>query len=222
MAGGGESSGLVNGKGVSHEISLEGGGSTASVGAIVVTLGFPASAPEPAPPTPTAATILFFRVSPDAAGQQTATWQTGVEWAVIGFLVEELGLQGWVRAHSHLVPASGFGRPTTYRIALTPPTGYSSQRFRLKEVDLAGKAKVVAETEGQPEVAVSIRASRSDLGLRIRGIAGQRVEVQVAYGDPKDEWQPFRALTLDDRGSADVPIQPPSNAPVAFFRLVLP
>jgi hypothetical protein len=137
-------------------------------------------------------------------------------------MVEECGGRGWVRAHPQLVPAAGFGRPTTYRIPLTPPNGYSSQRFRLKEVDLAGKAKVVAETEAQPEVAVSIHATRFDLELRIRGIAGQRLEVQVAYGDPAEDWQPLRELTLDDQGMANVPLQPPSDASAAFFRLLLP
>lgn len=170
-------------------------------------------------PTPTAATLGYFRAT--IAGQDGIhlTWGTLVEVETLGFLVERRTAEGgWQRVTPSLIPATGFDqRPCDYSYLDATALFDRGLRFRLLAVDLAGDARVLAETVAQPEVSATVRRSGGNVTLEFRGESGSLINVETAVS-VTGPWSPLQGVRLDADGRATLTVELDRNGLARFYR----
>ncbi len=189
---------------------LEGGAfSVAQVGTQVRLVFTPASGP-------TAVQIISFTAQRTGPGRVELRWRTGVEYDVLGFLVERMAADGaWREVGTGLVPCAGLGGRSDY--ALLDTVAPEMVRYRLVEVDLAGRRRVQAEATPLSVVAAGIRWLGAMVEISITGSANTSVTVETTTDAAWGPWVHEAAAVLDGKGAAR--IQSPMVSGPRFFRV---
>jgi hypothetical protein len=195
-------SGLTEG---AHPITAEYGGDTAYVGSSSVALT------QTVNPVPTAARLDYFRAR-SAGGAVTLTWQTLVEYDVLGFVVEREGASGWERVNGQMIPSRGGDlRPHVYECS----DAGAGVRYRLLEVDLRGRTRVVAEAPVQLAGALAVTVEGESLRIEWLGAAGEVGVLEASRDAVRGPW-----ATVGEIGE-DAPVLRALSPkePVRFFRV---
>jgi hypothetical protein len=175
------------------------------------------------PPTPTAASLDFFRVS-ELGGRFFFEWRTLLETEVLGFVVERRlpGMLDWTPVTPRLIPSSGqAGRPTTYRMEAEASKEQCSSLFRLTAVDTKGRRRGLTEVTSRPGIRLTISSSPAGrITLDIAGPPAQMVSLESA-GTPVDTaWMPLDSGITDSNGYLSFQLIPDPGRVVRFFRAI--
>jgi hypothetical protein len=162
-------------------------------------------------PTPTAARLDYFRAQ-QAGGGVVLSWRTLVEYDVLGFVVEREGSGGWERVNGRMIPAGGQDlRPHVYELSAAGTGG----RYRLLEVDLRSRTRVVAEAPVQLAGVLAVTVEGGSLRIAWVGAAGESGVLESRTDGVQGRWEAVGEI----RGEAPVRRALNPKDPVRFFRV---
>jgi ubiquitin len=172
---------------------------------------------------PTAATLAGFRPVRGSDGAVRVRWRTLVEAGTLGFYLERAGANGrWTRVTPQIIPAAGLDlQPHAYAFLDASPGVLTATKYRLLEVDLAGRIRVLAEAVVFPAVELRLEAGAAGLVVELRGQPGGTLAVETTDRIARGPWTELTRLSLDESGKATHALAANASRVTAFYRAVV-
>ncbi|HTH46137.1 MAG TPA: SdrD B-like domain-containing protein, partial [Candidatus Limnocylindria bacterium] len=174
--------------------------------------------------SPTAVTLAYVK-GWWSAGQVTVEWKTVTEMNTLGFDLERLTINGWVRVNQDLVPALNVEKGGVYRV--NDPMGRPSGtiRYLLVEHETTGKRIEYGPfdvTADPAATVVSMQFVDRALDFQFQGDPATDYQVESTDDLVKGNWQPVGVFRSDPLGMISFHQPVEGSEPVRFYRAVRP
>ncbi len=171
------------------------------------------------PKAPIAVRLIRFEARWNIRGEVDLTWQTGVEFDLIGFIVERLQQDGaWGTVQAGVVPASGGGRPTDYALGDAEASRFGTGRYRLVELNWRGMKHQVAETVARSALAARSGRAVAVVELILQGAPFHELGLECA-SEAGGPWTCSRRFVLGGTGALILLESADGLETQRFFRL---